>query len=115
MEPGRPAVVSVEWDFGYDSLLVDRSPGVIGVHGLDPAGLGLSPALVGRLAVLLDRHERVCGHWVQHSMAGGADDTDDERRDMAELRAATRDAAYAIQNELGGFVTVLVDRRPVRS
>jgi hypothetical protein len=114
MEPGRPAVVSVEWDFGYDSLLLDRSPGVIGVHELDPAGLGLSPELIGRLDVLLDRHERFCGHWVRHSMSGGADDTDDERRDMAELRARTRDAAYAIQNELGGLVTVLVDRRPLR-
>jgi hypothetical protein len=114
VEPAPPTVVSVEWDFGYDSLLLDRSPGVIGVNELDPAELGLSAGLIGRLKALLDRYERVCGHWVQQSMSGAADDTDEERRDMAELQADTRDVAYAVQNELGSFVVVLVDQRALR-
>jgi hypothetical protein len=115
VELASPTVVSVEWDFGYGSLLLDRSPGVLGVHQLNPAELGLSSRLIGRLEALLDRHERVCGHWVQQSMSGAADDTDEERRDMADLQAETRDVAYAVQNELGGFVVVLVDQRALRS
>lgn len=115
VEFALPTVVSVEWDFGYDSLLLDRSPGVIGVGELDPAELGLSPGLIGRLKALLDRHERVYGHWVQQSMAGAEDDTGEEHRDTAELRADTRDVAYAVQNELGSFVVVLVDKHPLRS
>ncbi len=35
VEPAPPTVVSVEWDFGYGPLLLDRSPGVIGVDELD--------------------------------------------------------------------------------
>ena len=110
-----PTAVSVEWDFGYNSLLLDRSPGVIGVDDRDPAELALSPGLIRRLEALLDRHERVYGHWVQQSMAGAKDDTDQERRDMADLRAETLDVAYAVQNELGRSVVVLVDGRPLRS
>ncbi|GAA1645267.1 hypothetical protein GCM10009828_087780 [Actinoplanes couchii] len=110
-----PATVAIEWDFGYDSLLLDRSPGVIGVDELNPSDLGLSPGLTRRLEALLDRHERVYGYWVQQSMAGAEEDTDQERRDMADLRAETLDVAYAVQNELGNSVDVLVDKRPLRN
>ncbi|BAL88707.1 hypothetical protein AMIS_34870 [Actinoplanes missouriensis 431] len=110
-----PTVVSIEWDFGYSSLLVDRSPGVIGVDDRAPAELALSPDLIRRLDALLTRHERIYGHWVQQSMAGVEDDTAQERRDMADLQAETLALAYEVQHELGGSVVVLVDGHPLRS
>ncbi|MFC6567804.1 hypothetical protein [Actinoplanes utahensis] len=89
----QPTVVSVEWDFGYDSLLLNRSPGVIGVDELNPAELDLSPELADRLKALLERHERVYGHWVHQSMSGAEEETDEERRDLTGLRADTRAVA----------------------
>jgi hypothetical protein len=56
---GPPTVVSLEWDYGYLSALVNRSRGVEGVSALYPADLGLSDELAQRLMSWLDR----IPHW----------------------------------------------------
>ena len=58
---GPPTVISLEWDYSYESVLANRSPGAWGVDLLDPAELGLSQGLAERLAGWLDRQEALSG------------------------------------------------------
>jgi hypothetical protein len=89
--------VALEWDYAYPSPIVDRTPGVVGVEFLDPAGLGLSEALGERLMSWLDR----IPHW---EAPEGSD---------AEWTREGLTLAHDLQHEVGPDVTVLYGSRPV--
>ncbi len=101
-----PTVISLEWDYGYESVLQDCSPGVIGVLLRDPGELGLSAELATRLTAWRDHQEILSGRWIR-----------EEPETEESLRAETRSArelltlAYDVQHELGPDVEVLLHRR----
>ncbi len=105
---GPPTVISLDWDYGYNSVLVNRSPGVRGVDELDPAEVGLSHELAGRLAAWLERQEVLSGRWVR-------EEPDTEESLRAETGAAREllTLAYDVQHELGPDVDVLLHGRPL--
>ena len=106
---GPPTVVSLEWDYAYPSVLVDRSPGVFGVDCLDPAALGLSAELAARLERWMDRHEGLSGAWIREDPP----ETDEERRLGEQQHRDLLTLAYDVQRELGPDVEVLLDGRPL--
>ena len=105
----RPTVISLEWDYGYDSVLLDRSPGVLGVATEDPIELGLSEGLVRRLRQWLDRQDALSARWVRDEP-----DTEESLHAEAVLRRELLALAYDVQHELGRAVDVLLDGRPLR-
>jgi hypothetical protein len=105
---GPPTVISLEWDYSYESVLENRSPGVMGVDLLDPAELGLSPELAERLAGWLDRQEALSGRWVRDEP-----DTEESLRAETESARELLALAYDVQHELGPDVEVLLHGRPL--
>lgn len=105
---GPPTVISLDWDYSYESVLEDRSAGVFGVDLLDPADLGLSQELTGRLTAWLDRQEVLAGRWVREEP-----DTADSRRAESESARELLTLAYDVQHELGPDVEVLLHGRPL--
>ena len=106
---GPPTVVSVEWDYAYPSVLADRSPGVLGTDLLDPAELGLSAELAGRLEQWMDRQEALSGAWIRDPP-----ETEEERRLGQQQHRDLLTLAYDVQRELGADVEVLLDGRPLK-
>ena len=105
---GPPTVISLEWDYSYGSVLANRSPGVWGVDLLDPAELGLSEELAGRLAGWVDRQEVLSGRWVREEP-----DTEESKRAESESARELLTLAYDVQRELGPDVEVLLHGRPL--
>lgn len=113
-EPGSypdaepPTVVSIEWDYGYSSVLANRSPGVPPVNLLDPADLGLSPSLVGRLETWLERQEVLSRRWYSDEA-----DTEESLGAEAKSRKELLALAHDVQHELWPDVEVLLEGRPI--
>jgi hypothetical protein len=113
-EPGSypdeepPTVVSIEWDYGYPSVLANVSPGVPTVDLLDPADLGLSPPLVGRLKAWLERQEVLSRRWYSDEA-----DTEESLRAEAQSRKEKLALAYDVQHELSPDVEVLLEGQPI--
>ncbi|MCW2700370.1 MAG: hypothetical protein JWQ45_1905 [Blastococcus sp.] len=105
---GPPTVVSLDWDYAYESVLRDVSPGVSDVRLLKPAELGLSPALAARLAGWHERQDVLSGRWVREEP-----DTDESRREESALAHELSTLAYDVQHELGRDVEVLLHGRPL--
>jgi hypothetical protein len=105
---GAPTVISLGWDYGYASVLENRSPGVMGVDLLDPAALGLSHELTRRLTAWLDRQEVLSGRWV-----GEEPDTEESLRAETESARELLTLAHDVQHELGPDVEVLLHGRPL--
>jgi hypothetical protein len=105
---GPPTVISVHWDYGYESVLENRSPGVMAVALLDPTELGLSPQLVERLAAWHHKQDVLSGRWIREEP-----DTEETLRAEAELARELLTLAYDVQHELGPDVEVLLHGRPL--
>ena len=105
---GPPTVISLDWDYGYESVVENRSPGVIGVDLLDPAALGLSQELASRLTAWRDRQEVLSGRWV-----GEEPDTEESLRAETESARELLTLAHDVQHELGPDVEVLLHGRPL--
>jgi len=103
-----PTVISLEWDYSYESVLENRSPGVVGVDLLDPAELGLSQELTERLAAWLDRQEVLSGRWVREEP-----DTEESLRAETESARELLTLAYSVKHELGSDVEVLLHGQPL--
>ncbi|RBY97983.1 hypothetical protein DQ237_03565 [Blastococcus sp. TF02-8] len=106
----RPTVISLEWDYGYPSIVADRSPGVLGIDLLDPAELGLSAELVARLEAWRDARERLSAVWIRDDPL----ETEEERVLREQQRQELLALAHDVQHELGRDVEVLLERRPLR-
>ncbi|NEK87826.1 hypothetical protein GCU60_18970 [Blastococcus saxobsidens] len=107
---GRPTVVSLDWDYMYPSVLVDRSPGLFGsVAFVDPAELGLPPELVSRLESWWDRQEMLSGafHRDQPPMS------EVERRLGKQQDRELLTLAYDVRQALAPDVEVLLWGRPL--
>ena len=96
--------MSLEWDYGYSTVLCDRSPGVSGVSFLDYAELGLSPELRARLSAWHEEIDRLSARWITDGPVTPEVETA-ERRSAAHKLAL----AYDVQHELGSDVELLVD------
>jgi hypothetical protein len=98
---GAPTVIAVEVDYGYSSILVDRSPGVLGVREVDPTALGLPPDLVRRLGEWLARWDALSRYWT-----GAEPEPDWVRGDSEVLGREMVTLAYDVQHALGPDVEV---------
>ena len=108
--PPSPTVVSLDWDYGYASVLTDRSPGVHEVRCLDPWELGLSDGLTTRLQAWLARAEAHSARWVRDDPL-----TEDARSVEEQLERDFVSLAYDVAHELGPDVGVLVRGREIEA
>ncbi|WP_432573032.1 hypothetical protein [Kineococcus sp. SYSU DK005] len=115
-------MISLEWDFDYASILIDRSPGVGALVHLWPQQLGLSARLCRRLEEWRRRQEVLSGHWMRQWFQGegvglgeGAGGESKESRRLQEQLARDRlTLAWEVQHELGEDVQVQVNGRGLR-
>jgi hypothetical protein len=107
---GPPTVVSLEWDYSYGSVLIDRSPGRLGtVDFVDPAGVGLPPELVERLESWRDRQETLSGAFLRDQPPVAEEERRLGQRQDRELLTLAHDVRQA----LAPGVEVLLWQRPV--
>ena len=106
---GVPTVIAVEVDYGYSSILVDRSPGVLGVREVEPAALRLPPDLARRLGQWLERWDALSRYWT-----GAEPEPDWVRGDSEVLAREMVTLAYDVQHALGPDVEVRLGDGAVR-
>ncbi len=106
---GPPTVVSLDWDYAYPSVLVDRSPGVPAIDFVDPAELGLPPELAERLEEWRDRQEALSGAFHRYQPP----QTEEERRLGRQQDRELLTLACDVRQALAPDVEVLLWGRPV--
>ena len=107
---GPPTVVSLEWDYSYGSVLIDRSPGVLGtVAFVGAPGLGLPAELVERLECWRDRQETLSGAFLRDQPPP----TEEERRLGQRQDRELLTLAHDVRQALAPDVEVLLWQRPI--
>ncbi|GAB3217862.1 hypothetical protein GCM10027586_10860 [Kineococcus gypseus] len=108
------SVLSLEWDFGYSSILVDRSPHITGVQEVRPEALGLTAQLCARLHHWHQRQETLSGHWVRQWFEHEPEtepESEESRHLAQQLSDELHQLAWDVQHQLGSDVEVQLHGR----